>query len=97
MHSPIRVATKFIKYYLSSSNGKGHGIHSPFVFDFVINVLNDKRHYAAYEKIENLRHELLQDNSVIEVRDMGAGSIKGSSHLRKISSIARSAAKPGKL
>jgi predicted O-methyltransferase YrrM len=97
MYSSFRLATKYLKYYITASNGKGHGIHSPFVFDFVINVLNDKRSFYAYKEIEELRHTLLSDNRVVEVQDMGAGSVSGSTHERKISSIARSAAKPKEL
>jgi len=97
MYSPFHLATKYLNYYITSSNGKGHGIHSPFVFDFVINVLNDKRSYHAYRDIENLRKALLQDSQIIEVQDMGAGSINGSAKQRSVSSIARSAAKPKKL
>jgi hypothetical protein len=32
----------YIKYYFNASNGKGHGVHSPFVFSFITAVLNSK-------------------------------------------------------
>jgi len=48
MYSKISLSKKYLRYYLSASNSKGHGIHSPFVFDFVKNVLNDKRNFYAY-------------------------------------------------
>ena len=32
----------YFKYYFNASNGKGHGVHSPFVFNFIRSVLNNK-------------------------------------------------------
>ena len=40
MYNRGQLALKYIKYLVVASNGKGHGIHSPFVFDFIIHVLN---------------------------------------------------------
>ena len=41
MYSKGRLFLKFINYWVIASNGKGHGTHSPFVFDFIIHVLNN--------------------------------------------------------
>jgi len=89
MHSKFQLAKKYIRFYLTASNGKGHGIHSPFVFDFVNQVLNDKRDFYAYSKIENLRSQLLQDKTTILVNDLGAGSAVNKTDLRAIADIAR--------
>jgi hypothetical protein len=35
---------------MTASNGKGHGVHSPFVYDFIIHVLNDRAKYDCYDK-----------------------------------------------
>jgi predicted O-methyltransferase YrrM len=77
-------------------NGKGHGVHSPFVFEFITHVLNDTRHYPAYDKVEALRKELLEEQAVIEVEDLGAGSTQAKTSSRSIGSIAKHAAKPRK-
>jgi hypothetical protein len=45
MYSKIKLANKYMHYWLTAHNGKGHGMHSPFVFDFITQVLNDKRHF----------------------------------------------------
>lgn len=97
MYSKFKLAQKYCRYYVTALNGKGHGIHSPFVFDFVINVLNDKRQYYAFEKNEALRTKLLNDYTVIEVEDFGAGSVKDNKKQRSIGNIAKLAAKPAKL
>ncbi len=96
MYSPVKLVSKYIHYFLTSSNGKGHGVHSPFVFDFIIHVLNDKRAFYAHTQIEYLRNKLLQDSRTIEVEDMGAGSAQGTTRRRLISDLTKYAAKPKK-
>lgn len=89
MYNSFQLASKYLRYYITASNGKGHGIHSPFVFDFITKILNDKRHFYSYDRIEALRNKLLQTDRVIEVEDFGAGSSKHQSRERKVKDIAR--------
>jgi predicted O-methyltransferase YrrM len=96
MYSRWQLAKKFTAYYTSSLNGRGHGIHSPFLFDFVKNVLNDKRHFYAYGQVEKLRSQLLEDPVVITIKDFGAGSTVSKTNQRSIASIAKHAAKSRK-
>ena len=96
MYSPFRLAVKFFKYLLTAQNGKGHGIHSPFVFDFVTLVINDKGEYYCYDAVETLRARLLENDNSIKIIDLGAGSRKGTQSERRISDIARNALKPPK-
>lgn len=96
MYSPVQLAFKYINYYLKASNGKGHGIHSPFVFEFVTEVLNDKREFYAYEQIEKLRRDLLNDDRQLTIEDFGAGSRTGLTKQRLIKDIAKSSLKPKK-
>lgn len=96
MYSLVKIASKFIRYFLVASNGKGHGVHSPFVFDFIKNVLNDKRQFYAYESVEGIRKQMITDDSVLTIKDYGAGSIVSKTDQRKVSSIARTSLKPAK-
>ncbi len=96
MYSPVQLAFKYINYYLRASNGKGHGIHSPFVFEFVTEVLNDNRQFYAYEQIEQLRSDLLLDKRQLTIEDFGAGSRTGLTKQRFVKDIARSSLKPKK-
>ncbi len=96
MYSPVQLAFKYVKYYLTASNGKGHGVHSPFVFDFITNIINDQRHFYAYDFIEDCRQEILENNKVLTIEDFGAGSTITKSNERKVKDIARSALKPKK-
>jgi predicted O-methyltransferase YrrM len=97
MYSRLQVIKKYLQYYYHASNGKGHGTHSPFVFNFIKQVLNDKNPYGEYAKVEALRRQLLADQTMLEVEDLGAGSAIAHSRQRKVSDIARHAAKPRKL
>ena len=96
MYSSFRLAVKFIRYYITASNGKGHGIHSPFVFNFIKQVLNDKRKFYAYKKIEDFRSQLLLDGRLLEIEDFGAGSVSGNKKQRTVASITKNAAKSAK-
>ena len=96
MYNRVQLAKKYLHYYLTASNGNGHGIHSPFVFDYVKNVLNDKQSYSAYQSIEKIRKQLLGDTVVIEVEDFGAGSTVIKTNKRVVSAIAASSLKPKK-
>ncbi|GAB2826557.1 O-methyltransferase [Ferruginibacter profundus] len=96
MYSKFQLAKKYLQYYFTASNGKGHGIHSPFVFDFIIHVLNDKKEYGCYTAIEKRRQELLHNTTAIEVEDFGAGSSVIKTNTRVVKDIARSSLKPKK-
>ena len=96
MYSRSVLGLKYLRYFLRASNGRGHGIHSPFVFHFIKKILNDKQVYPDYDKVENLRRALLSNESVINVTDFGAGSAVDASNKRRIASLARNVAKPAK-
>jgi len=91
MYSKSRLAVKWVRYYIHAFNSRGHGIHSPFVYDFIISVLNDNRNYYAYEEIEKFKKMFLRDDRIIQYSDPGAGSGKGEERSKKLSEIARSA------
>lgn len=96
MYSKLQLATRYFNFLLTASNGKGYGTHSPFVFDFITQVLNRKNHYYAYETVEALREKLKLDKESIVLDDMGAGSVVSPASERTIASLATHAAKSPK-
>ncbi|MGH7237920.1 MAG: O-methyltransferase [Candidatus Saccharimonadales bacterium] len=74
-----------------------HGIHSPFVYRLVDRVIYDFKPKKVYEEIEAQRKQLLNDNRIITVTDLGAGSHVNNNRKKKISDIAKNALKPPKL
>ncbi len=49
-YSTPTLLLKYLHYYWGAANAKGHGIHSPFVFKFIKEILNSK---SSLEQIEN--------------------------------------------
>jgi predicted O-methyltransferase YrrM len=96
MYSPFQLAIKYANYFFTALNRKGHGIHSPFVFELVRKVFIDKNKYEEYNKIEILRKELLQNNTVLQVEDFGAGSRSGLTKQRSVKQIVKSSLKKPK-
>ncbi|TDO28526.1 O-methyltransferase [Sediminibacterium goheungense] len=90
MYSTFQLAAKYLRFYVGASNSKGHGVHSPFVFDFIQYVLNDDRVFYAYRQIENLRQLLKADQRVLEIKVGGDTSGASTSGFRKIADIASS-------
>ena len=96
MFTKFQIAAKYLQYYFTASNGRGHGTHSPYIYYFINEILNDPYHYEAYDAIEKLRKELLKDKRILEVKDFGAGSSVSKKNQRTISSIAKHVAKSKK-
>ncbi|MFP5040053.1 hypothetical protein [Parasediminibacterium sp. JCM 36343] len=57
---------KQLVFYCKAANSKGHGMHSPFVYEFITEVLNDDRQYYVFETIESIKQELLKDNRMVD-------------------------------
>lgn len=93
MYSGFQLAKKYTDFFLHASNSKGHGVHSPFVYDFVVHVLNGHNDAAQFQHIEKYRRQLLKDGRMISVEDFGAGGESSKMRQRKLSAIAASDAK----
>ena len=59
-----RYCTALTRYRKS----KGFGIHSPFAFHFVLNVLREKSAYYAYADISERRNEARRMKRLLKVR-----------------------------
>ena len=86
---------QYIHYFLVKEDK--HSLHSPFVFQLYQNLMayaRENKH--AFPEIEDDRKAFLQNNTQVEVRDLGAGSHRFSSPVRSISDIARYSSSPKK-
>ena len=68
----IHQIISYLRFLLKSTNQ--HGVHSPFVFNLVTRCFYDKSNYSEYKTLRNYRKELLNNNTSLDVTDLGAGS-----------------------
>jgi predicted O-methyltransferase YrrM len=87
---------KYMGYLMFSGHRKGHGIHSPFVFDLVSRIMRNKIDQDIVLMIENIRKKNISDDRIISVQDLGGGSSRMKGNLRKVSDIAAYTAVPRK-
>jgi predicted O-methyltransferase YrrM len=90
------LAKRSIQYITRPNHWKGFGIQSPFIFDLVGNLMREKHAYYDFQRIEAWRKALLRSRQVIELTDMGAGSVKTPARKRKIAHLVQSGALPQK-
>ncbi|MBQ7192679.1 MAG: class I SAM-dependent methyltransferase [Paludibacteraceae bacterium] len=76
----------YIRHYLTAWNTGGEGIHSPYLFYLVRMLLYDDNAYYIWNDIEKQRRQLLSNNNLIKVNDLGTGRNKPD--MRRISDIA---------
>ena len=89
MIHPTGLMIAWMRYFFAARHRKGHGVHSPFVFDFITSVLRDNTRYDAYGITEKYRKSLLKNRSRIAVTDFGAGSRVDHARMRSVAHIAR--------
>lgn len=83
---------KYLKYKLTAKYKNGYGVHSPFLYNFVRELMFGNQYYYAFDDIYELRLDLLESKKQIEVKDFGAGSKVMKSNLRLIKDIAKHSA-----
>ena len=71
-------------------------MHSPFVFQFILHVLNNQSAYLTPVEIEALRKQLKKDSRLLQIEDLGAGSRVSATKERSVQQLAKSALKPPK-
>ena len=90
----FKVATNYIKHQLKAYNR--HGIHSPFVYNFLEQVLYNDIAETDLIPLTKLRKQLLSNSKIISITDLGAGSTINPNNTRAIKDIAKNSSKPHK-
>ena len=78
-------------YLIHSLSAKTlHGTHSPFVYDFIEQVVYNPYPFYVFDIIESFRAQLLLNQSSLYVNDFGTGISKQ----KKVATIANKSLKP---
>lgn len=88
----IRYIYKYATLYLSALNTKGYGVHSPYIFHLIRNILRQTEPYYVFRQIESLRFNMSRNKQYINVVDYGTGK----NRMEKIGDIVQKASKPSK-
>ncbi|CAM4255126.1 Predicted O-methyltransferase YrrM [Pedobacter westerhofensis] len=91
----LQFFSDYLKHRLTAKSR--HGTHSPFVYKLVDEVIYDFNSKTEYIGIEEQRKKLLNDDTVISVTDLGAGSHLNKNRTKKIKEIAKNALKTPRL
>ena len=83
---------QYLRYFWRAKTR--HGIHSPFVYAFIEDILYDKKQYSDYKIVENQVTRLRQNRNVLEIVDFGAGKDKSKyrTYYKRINEVAKAAA-----
>jgi predicted O-methyltransferase YrrM len=87
---------RYLKYIFFSGHKKGHGIHSPFVFNLIIKVFRNKISPEVVFKAESIRKKMISDKRQISMLDLGAGSEIRKEKYKRVSEIAKYSSVPKK-
>ena len=89
MINNLKYILKYIDYYLFSGHGKGYGIHSPFIYEYVSKVLINRTTDPKIKRIDDLSSELRSEKAKVDAGGFGAGSHFGKRNNVRIGNIAR--------
>jgi predicted O-methyltransferase YrrM len=88
----IIVVYKFILHVLSAKHTRGFNVHSPFVYNFINNVICGQHKFYVFDKIENLRESLKTNKQTVYTVDYGTQK----DGVRSVSSISKTSLKSPK-
>ena len=67
-------ATQFLKYFCFSRHSKGYGIHSTFVYNFILNTFKKKVSMQISSDILRFRNDLYSNNTIVSSQAFGASN-----------------------
>lgn len=90
-----RFACDYLKHYFTAKSR--HGVHSPFVYELIDDVIYDFSAKTDYLPIEQIRQQLLQSKAKVTVVDLGAGSHINKNQIKEVGEIAKNTLKSPRL
>jgi predicted O-methyltransferase YrrM len=86
---------RYLKYRNVAMSRRGHGIHSPFLFDLVTRVFRNRKGKDSDNTIGPIRRKLRKDQRILRIEDLGAGGTsRGYRSARVCDVVRRSSVSP---
>lgn len=79
--------TSFISFLLSTTKIKS--LNEGFLKDFCTYILDTDIRFYHFDELEGIRNSLLNNNNLIKIVDLGAGSSYGNENEKRISDVAK--------
>lgn len=96
MQKKLYTPLQYIRHFIQARHWRGHGVHSPFVFELLSEVVPSAHTMYHFAAIEQYRNTLLQHRKPFQFTDWGTGRNRRTS-LAKIASRSASGAQKGEL
>ncbi len=74
----------YLRHLLTARSTAGHGVHSPYIYDFLTKVVRNRTDVKIVSQVESLRRAMLSDKRSIMVTDLGAGSVTRAGGERRV-------------
>ena len=71
----LHAASAYALHLLTARSTAGHGVHSPWMFRFITEVIGGRGDSAIMREVESLRQEMLSDRRMVMVTDLGSGRL----------------------
>lgn len=89
MYQRLKYSLKYILYLLLAKHKKGHGIHSPFIFDLIRKVFNCKAPDESLEKVFLSYDKIKRSKQTLTYEEIGAGSSYKKHSRQKVGEIVK--------
>jgi predicted O-methyltransferase YrrM len=85
----LSISAKYLRHRLLARHRNGYGVHSPFLYDLVRNVIFNKYGWQVPEEVQSYHHGLCKNETKLHIQDHGAGSRITGRQERSVASIAK--------
>ena len=92
----LHLTKSYFRFIKNSKHKKGYGLHSPFMFNLVREIMYGKQHYYAFDAINNYRTKLSRSKETIQTTNFGNGSQVFKLSSKKISQLNKHSSIPAK-
>ncbi len=87
---------RFFRYLAKGRYYKGFGIHSPFVFYLVRELVYERYSYYAFDRIQAIRNALLHERHKVDTGTFGAPSQTGKAKQQQVKQVVKRGSLPPK-